>query len=717
MKLRCLFIGGKVLICLLQIGLVSAFAISVTVSPTTLSFGSQPLYTASNSQSVTITNYLGSSISLSGLAISGDFSKVNSSTCGTSLSANSSCHIDVVFIPTATGQRTGSISITGISASVSLSGDGIIDTSAPTAVLSALTTITNSQGFTLNGSRSFDIGGGTIATYRWTSLDASTANMSVNVPVLTTSPTFNVVILPDQPLALGSHAFRLEVVDTSGNVSAPATVNVTVIDTSAPTAVLSAPTTISNSQEFTLNGSRSFDVGGGTIATYRWTSLDASTANMSLNMPVLTTSPTLNVVISPDQPLPLGSHAFRLEVVDTSGNVSSPATVSVTAVDQSAPTAVLSAPTLVPYGQGFILDGRKSFDVGGGTIATYRWTSLDTATGNMAVNVPVDTTTPTFTVTVAPDNPPALGNRRFQLQVVDTSGNVSLPTIVYVTVVDLVAPTAVLSAPPTVPANQNIVLSGSKSFDAGGGTIATYRWTSLGADVGNMVANVPVDTTAPTFTVTVSPNNLLALGSHTFQLQVVDTSGNVSQPATVNVSVVAPVTKYLSVAFSGTGGTTITSAPAGIICQAGLPNDNCNAAFNLGTAVMLTATADGVSELTGWSNADTTTGNPVNVTMDGDKTVTAVFAPIQAPVLIYGAHGYPSLAQALAAVTGNCTIMIQSSYNDSAVQSLNFNNGFRIELAGGRNGSWDPGAGVSKLKGAMTVSSGEVVVQGIALTP
>ena len=86
----------------------------------------------------------------------------------------------------------------------------------------------------------------------------------------------------------------------------------------------------------------------------------------------------------PNQKLPVGQHRFSLKVVDDSGNVSNPAQVSVIVVDTSAPTAVLDlydeqgriiTDGRVEFGSGFILNGRRSVDIGG-TISKYIWEIL-----------------------------------------------------------------------------------------------------------------------------------------------------------------------------------------------------------------------------------------------------------------------------------------------------------------------------------------------------
>ncbi|MBK8430869.1 MAG: FG-GAP repeat protein [Chloroflexi bacterium] len=77
----------------------------------------------------------------------------------------------------------------------------------------------------------------------------------------------------------------------------------------------------------------------------------------------------------------------------------------------------------------------------------------------------------------------------------------------------------------------------------------------------------------------------------------------------------------LIVMTSGTGGGNIASNPSGIDC--GL---TCEASFAPSTVVTLTATADLGSTFTGWSGDVVTTTNPITLTMDGAKAITATFA-------------------------------------------------------------------------------------------
>ncbi len=96
-------------------------------------------------------------------------------------------------------------------------------------------------------------------------------------------------------------------------------------------------------------------------------------ADFIINNDVRTDTPTVEVTVSRDNPLPLGRHTFRLVVVDDSGNSSIPDEVTVIVADSQNPTAVLSAPRSVGFGSSFNLDGTRSFDAGPSTPVAGAW--------------------------------------------------------------------------------------------------------------------------------------------------------------------------------------------------------------------------------------------------------------------------------------------------------------------------------------------------------
>ncbi len=97
----------------------------VTVSPSALNFGSAATGSTTAPQTVTVSNPTGSAAAVSSISTSGDFAQSNN--CGSSIAANGSCTVSVTFAPTATGNRTGNLTVNagGITNTVSLTGTGV----------------------------------------------------------------------------------------------------------------------------------------------------------------------------------------------------------------------------------------------------------------------------------------------------------------------------------------------------------------------------------------------------------------------------------------------------------------------------------------------------------------------------------------------------------------------------------------------------------------
>ncbi len=103
------------------------------LAPASLTFGTLPVGTASAQQIVTLSNSGNTSLTIGGIYVSGDFSQTNN--CGTSLTANASCRIQIIFTPTATGARSGVLSITDNAVSAHhITGDSVIESSQTVAL-------------------------------------------------------------------------------------------------------------------------------------------------------------------------------------------------------------------------------------------------------------------------------------------------------------------------------------------------------------------------------------------------------------------------------------------------------------------------------------------------------------------------------------------------------------------------------------------------------
>jgi hypothetical protein len=87
----------------------------VKVSPTTLTFGNQPVGTSSLPQMVTLTNVGTKVLNISDMSTvgtnAGDFS-ISNNTCLPTVQPGASCTFNVTFTPTQTGARSASVSIT-----------------------------------------------------------------------------------------------------------------------------------------------------------------------------------------------------------------------------------------------------------------------------------------------------------------------------------------------------------------------------------------------------------------------------------------------------------------------------------------------------------------------------------------------------------------------------------------------------------------------------
>lgn len=100
---------------------------AVSIAPTALDFGSQTVGTSSAPQSVTVNNTGNAPLDITAIAVSGDFGFTGCATPIT-LAPGASCTLGVKFFPTATGARTGSVSIASNASDsphrITLSGSG-----------------------------------------------------------------------------------------------------------------------------------------------------------------------------------------------------------------------------------------------------------------------------------------------------------------------------------------------------------------------------------------------------------------------------------------------------------------------------------------------------------------------------------------------------------------------------------------------------------------
>jgi len=87
---------------------------AVSLSATSLDFGSVPMGTTSQPQSVTLTNVAQSPLDISSIQVQGEYSESNN--CGSVVNPSIACTLTVTFLPSSTGTLVGSVVITDTAA-------------------------------------------------------------------------------------------------------------------------------------------------------------------------------------------------------------------------------------------------------------------------------------------------------------------------------------------------------------------------------------------------------------------------------------------------------------------------------------------------------------------------------------------------------------------------------------------------------------------------
>jgi ASPM-SPD-2-Hydin domain-containing protein len=109
----------------------------VSLSPISLTFGTQVLGSSSAAKKVTLKNTGTTSLTINSITVSPDFS-VSATTCGGSLAPQANCTISIVFKPAGTGTRSGALTIddnaSGSPHTASLIGVGTAVSLSPAAV-------------------------------------------------------------------------------------------------------------------------------------------------------------------------------------------------------------------------------------------------------------------------------------------------------------------------------------------------------------------------------------------------------------------------------------------------------------------------------------------------------------------------------------------------------------------------------------------------------
>ena len=210
----------------------------VSLSPSSINFGNEPIGSASSGEPVTLTNRGSTPLAITSITFVGDtgqqpvvdtadFSQTN--TCGPTVAPGKSCKITVVFTPTVFGKRSGTLNISDAYADspqqMSLSGVGIASLNNPVPFLDEVSPPSSTAGsasvnLTVYGSgftsgSTVDWNGSALAT---TYVSSHSLQTTVPASLLTQAGTARVTIVSPAPGGGVSHVYFFSVATPESSV-------------------------------------------------------------------------------------------------------------------------------------------------------------------------------------------------------------------------------------------------------------------------------------------------------------------------------------------------------------------------------------------------------------------------------------------------------------------------------------------------------------------
>jgi len=335
----------------ITLGGVGVSAPAVSLSASTLSFGSETVNATTAAQIVTVTNTGTATLTPLTIAATGPFVQTN--TCGASLAAGAICTISVTFTPTAAGSAVSTVTLTDNAGSspqvISLSGVGV---TAPIASLSpASVTFATSQAVGTTSTAQ------TVTLTNNASLPATSSNALI-IAGITTSANFGTtntcgaslaaqascsISVTFTPTAVGNLYGTLTVTDN--NNGAPASTQVVPlagVGLGAPAVSLSASTLAFGSQAVsTTSAAQIVTLTNTGSAALTLTSITATAPFAETNTcgAALAAGGTCTISVT-FTPTTAGSAVGTVTLVDNAGNT--PQTIALSGTGVTAPIASLS---------------------------------------------------------------------------------------------------------------------------------------------------------------------------------------------------------------------------------------------------------------------------------------------------------------------------------------------------------------------------------------
>jgi hypothetical protein len=316
---------------------------AITVVPTSLTFAAQAVGTQSTAQTVTVTSTGNAPVIFGKTALTGDFAETD--TCaGQTLAVGATCTASVVFAPTATGPRSGLLTlyanITGGQATVTLNGSGTAPASivlTPLSLTFAATLVnqtTAAQTITIANT------GGTTATLQSETIAQPSTDFAITANTCgatLAAQTACAVSIAFTPTAGGARSGTFTVSDSVGTQTAQlnGTGNAPATDTLAPLSLTFGPQAIGTSsapQTVTLTNSgdvaltlvaASITAGDFSVVNSCGTSLAGhATCALAVRFTPTVTGTRTGTLTVTDQ--------FRVQTVALTGTGAAPAGVSLT---------------------------------------------------------------------------------------------------------------------------------------------------------------------------------------------------------------------------------------------------------------------------------------------------------------------------------------------------------------------------------------------------
>ena len=342
-------------------GTGAAAALTVTVSPTALTFASTTVGSTTAAQVVTVKNTSVSAVTLGtiGFTGTGATSYIKSATtCTTSLAAAASCTISVEFKPTVAGSLPASLSIadnaTGTPQLVAITGTGVAAaltvTVSPTSLAFASTTIGSTTAAQVVTVKNTSVSAVTLGTIGFTGTGATSYVKSATTCTTSLAAAASCTISVEfKPTVAGSLPASLSIADnatgtpqlvslTGTGVAAALTVTV------APTALTFASTTVGSTTAAQVVTVKNTSVSAVTLGTIGFTGTGATSYVKSATTCTTSLTAAASCTISVEfKPTVSGSLPASLSIADNA--TGTPQLVTITGTGVAAPLTVTVSPT------------------------------------------------------------------------------------------------------------------------------------------------------------------------------------------------------------------------------------------------------------------------------------------------------------------------------------------------------------------------------------